>query len=103
MFCPDCGCTLDEVPVYEMCPDCGSRRRSAEACCEPATGTGSASHPTAVGESTLPDGSEHITVGTFGIQAASTLGVGHDRPRLDGKPQQGEESVLDVCISSAPN
>ena len=97
MLCPDCGCSLDRVSVEEKCPVCGSGRRSAIVQCEPAAGHGSAFHPTAVGESRLPDGSEEITVGTVGFQASSTLGAGRDRQRLDGERQQGEEGGLDVC------
>ena len=31
MFCPDCDANLDAVPVDEVCPNCGGRRRSAVA------------------------------------------------------------------------
>jgi hypothetical protein len=31
MICPDCGANLDEVPVGDVCPNCGGRRRDATA------------------------------------------------------------------------
>jgi hypothetical protein len=29
MFCPDCNENLDDVPVGDLCPTCGSRRSAA--------------------------------------------------------------------------
>jgi Zn finger protein HypA/HybF involved in hydrogenase expression len=87
MTCPDCGTNLDDVPVGDPCPTCGSRRRDAIAI--PDTVHARASIPAALGMTTcsecgtnlnaVPDADQcptcgsHRRTGTITVSPASVV------------------------------
>jgi len=93
MFCPDCSRNLDDVPVGDPCPQCGSTRRSAAAPAGVAAAAGSAADVTAsvriVASGTVaPERVPAITT-NMGVEVDKTFVIYESKP-IEGGIRQYE-------------
>ena len=98
MNCPDCGEDLDQVPVGQPCPNCGSEKRNATT--NPVTIALGVSIPTPrlIFGSNRPDGSRETTVRGRDFESLEVVAPSSEATqRYEGERTEGESDVLQVC------
>ena len=96
MFCPVCNTDLDQIPLGDPCPSCGSNKRAAA----PSPGVfrlaPKINTPTVITESSQPDGAHETVVSGPTQRITSRDRDGVRSQDYEGSPTQGEGNVKEA-------